>query len=192
MIGKVLKKGNTAVYIDASNTFFAEKKLDFKVDFVKLHKYLQRESNLKYVKYYSPYKPSDRHQKSFFDMLQKQGYELILKEIKTITTNQNKIIIKGNIDIELALDVMEDVKKYQNIILFSGDSDFYTLLQRLASKGKNVLIVSTKSIVSTELRSIGHFIDIKLLKQYIKLDDTEFKNNMYYNKNEEILFFINL
>lgn len=192
MIKKYLKKGNTAVYIDASNLFFTEKKLGWNIDFKKLFDYFKKNCTLKFIKYYSPYKPYDINQKKFFTMLKKIGYKVILKEIKVIKDKIHNIVFtKGNLDIEIAIDILEDINQYKNIILFSGDSDFESLLKKISKKGKNIIIIASKETISKELLNIGSFVDIESIKNLIILDKIK-GIKLKYEPNEEILFFISL
>jgi uncharacterized LabA/DUF88 family protein len=60
---------------------------------------------------------------------------------------------KGNMDVEMAIDVVNQVNRYDEAILFSGDSDFLSLVRFARNKGKKVYIYSSRNNVSSELRT---------------------------------------
>jgi uncharacterized LabA/DUF88 family protein len=86
--------------------------------------------------------------------------------------------IKGNMDIELAVDAMELADHLDHIVLFSGDGDFRSLVEALQHKGKRVSVVSTLAttppMVADELRrQADQFIDLANLQNEIGRDPSE-------------------
>ena len=80
--------------------------------------------------------------------------------------------IKGNMDIELAIDVMEMLEHLDHIVLFSGDGDFRRLVEVTLRKGKRATVISTvKSkppMVADELRrQSDYFIELQDLQHEI-------------------------
>ncbi len=95
----------------------------------------------------------------------KNGYLIFSKKLKFIKDSSGRIVKKGNLDIELALDAYRLRKNYDTIVLFSGDSDFAYLLKLLMKKGKTVIVFSTGGHVSREIVSTTHFYcDLKKFK----------------------------
>ncbi|MDX1524449.1 MAG: NYN domain-containing protein, partial [Anaerolineae bacterium] len=74
----------------------------------------------------------------FFYALRQIGYQLVTKPIKTFPDGGRK----GNLDIEIALDMLELADKVDRVILFSGDGDFAPLLKRVGQKGVKTEVVS--------------------------------------------------
>ncbi|PIP17161.1 MAG: hypothetical protein COX44_01460 [Candidatus Portnoybacteria bacterium CG23_combo_of_CG06-09_8_20_14_all_37_13] len=117
------------------------------------------------VFYYSAY-PADgtrdysldgRHK--FFTFL-KKGLKFIvrkkeLKRINIITPEGESIEEKGNMDVEITIDALHHIKKYNIAIFFTGDSDFLALVTYLRARGKKVYIFSSKNNISEELRTGG-------------------------------------
>jgi uncharacterized protein (TIGR00288 family) len=82
---------------------------------------------------------------------------------------------KCNFDVEIALDAMKKIEQYDTVMLFSGDSDFGKLLGYLKSKGKKVIVVSTRSRMSIELERVADkFIPAETTKDMLRYDG---KNN---------------
>ena len=86
--------------------------------------------------------------------------------------------IKGNMDIELAVDAMEMADHLDQIVLFSGDGDFRSLVEALQRKGCRVLVISTivtqPPMVADELRrQADEFIDLAQMASRIGRDPAE-------------------
>jgi len=87
--------------------------------------------------------------------------------VKFIKIDGGKLLPKGNLDVELALDAFRLADDYDTLLLFSGDSDFGYLLDLLKHKGKKVLVVSTRGHISKELLERAKYIDLRKLKEEI-------------------------
>jgi uncharacterized LabA/DUF88 family protein len=80
--------------------------------------------------------------------------------------------IKGNMDIELAIDVMEMAENLDHIIIFSGDGDFRRLVEAVQRKGVRVSVVSTiesqPPMIADELRrQADEFIELSDIQEQI-------------------------
>lgn len=120
-----------------------------------------------------------KHSKSIFriDKARKSGFQTRQKEIKMIPhyNEEGKYlgkIPKCNFDVEITMDAIRKMEAYETIVLFSGDSDFGRLLDYLKSKGKKIIIVSTRSRMSTELQEVADkFIPAETLKELLRYDN---------------------
>jgi uncharacterized LabA/DUF88 family protein len=112
------------------------------------------------------------------DWLDYNGYTMVTKPTKEFTDATGRRKIKGNMDIELAVDAMELSEHLDHIVLFSGDGDFRSLVDALQHKGKRVSVVSTLAtnppMVADELRrQADQFIDLAHLQSEIGRDPAE-------------------
>lgn len=81
-------------------------------------------------------------------------------------------IPKCNFDVEMTMDMLTKVHKYDTAMIFSGDSDFGNLLEYLKVKGKKIIIVSTRNRMSTELQAVADkFIPAETLKNMLKYEN---------------------
>jgi uncharacterized LabA/DUF88 family protein len=93
----------------------------------------------------------------------------VTKATKEFTDTAGRVKIKGNMDMELAVDAMELCPGHiDNAFLFSGDGDFRCLLEALQRKGIWCGVVSTiltnPPMCADELRrQADQFIDLKTL-----------------------------
>lgn len=164
---KSFVEGRTAVFIDASNIYFSQHALKWQVDFVRLMEYLKKETNLWEIFFYTAYDPAHRKQKKFIDFLEIIGYTVRTKKVKFIKDKKGGELLKGNLDVELSIDAVDNKDKFDSFLLFSGDSDFEALIKYLKNYHKRCLVFSTKDHVSIELLREAKFIDIKKLEKYI-------------------------
>jgi len=154
-----------AAFIDASNLWEAQKIRGKMFDYEKLRKHLKESNEADDLKifYYTAY-PSDgtrdydlsgRH--NFYVYLKKGlGFTVRKKELKRIKITSEEgdsIQEKGNMDVEMTIDALHHMKNYDEAIIFSGDSDFLSLIKYLRNGGKKVFVYSSKNNVSEELRT---------------------------------------
>lgn len=107
----------------------------------------------------------------------KAGFLTNQKEIKMIPTYNDEgmflsKIPKCNFDVEITMDMIMKMPKYDSVILFSGDSDFGNLLEYLKSKGKKIIIVCTRNCMSKELQKVADkFIPAETLKEFLRYEN---------------------
>lgn len=169
-----------AMFIDGSNLYAASRALDFDIDYSRLLAWAGKQGRLVRAFYYtaliedqdfSPIRP-------LVDWLDYNGYTMVTKPTKEFVDAQGRRKVKGNMDIELAIDVMEMAEKLDHIILFSGDGDFRRLIEAVQRKGVRVSVVSTiqssPPMVADELRrQADYFIDLQDLVPVIGRDTGE-------------------
>ena len=107
---------------------------------------------------YSPLKP-------LTDWLAYNGYTLVTKPAREFTDSTGRRRIKGNMDVELAIDMLELAPKLDHAVLFSGDSDFRRLVEAVQRQGVRVSVVSTvrstPPMIADELRrQADQFLDL--------------------------------
>lgn len=162
---QILKlKGKTAVFIDAANIFYASKTLKFRLDFSRLIQFFKINLNIRQISYYTGYDPDNKGQLKFLAKLEAFGYYVVRKPVKKIKA-KGKLVEKANVDVELAIDALEESLSYKNIILVSGDSDFAYLVKKLKLRGKNIIVISARGHISKEL--------IQLADYYLPLERLE-------------------
>ncbi|MFX1284849.1 MAG: NYN domain-containing protein [Promethearchaeota archaeon] len=152
-IPKNQKNNRIALFIDGGNLYHAAKLLGFKVDFLRLKTYfVSKEMNLFQAFYYSAYDPSEGFIMKILDWLRYNGFTVVTKEVKKITHSY----IKGNMDVELVVDMLLNLDRYDIAVLFSGDGDFTRCVSELQKNSKHIWVVSTEKsdppLLAHELR----------------------------------------
>jgi len=176
----ITKENNIYVFIDASNLWEEQKAKGRFFDYEKLKNFIKEKFNSSSIEvfYYSAY-PADgtrdysldgRHK--FFTFL-KKGLKFTvrkkeLKRINVITPEGELIEEKGNMDVEITIDALHHIQKYNIAVLFTGDSDFLALVTYLHARDKKVYIFSSKNNISEELRTGGDgYCDVLTIKDDI-------------------------
>lgn len=154
-------KPKAKVYIDGANVFFMQKRLGFSIDWKKMKEYLQNKLDIIDVHYYLGVKEGDDKIKSYLRYLDHIGFKTSTKPLKTIKIDSNHPmhqlhkyteVYKCNFDVEITTDILLDRVNIDEVILFSGDSDFDYLVQKLKDAGKGVTIFSSRKMLSWELK----------------------------------------
>ncbi len=165
-------KGKTAVFVDASNIYFSQKSLGWKIDFKKLLDYFKNNTDLFRITFYSAINPDNERERKFHDFLEIIGYTIRHKKVKFVhdkTDGEHGGHHKGNVDVDLTIDAVHFKDQYDSFVLLSGDSDFESLLKYLKAYKKRCVVLSTKNHVSIELVRQAKFIDFKKLKKELML-----------------------
>lgn len=165
---KKFVKGRVYVFVDAANMFYAQRTLGWRVSYEKLMRYFVRECGKRTKCFiYVAYDESKRGEQKFLDMLDINGYILRTKAIKKIRVKENQYKQKGNLDMELAFEMVELASRYDTAVLLSGDSDFSVPIDRIKKKGKRIIVMSTRGRIARELLERAKFIDLRKLKNKI-------------------------
>jgi uncharacterized LabA/DUF88 family protein len=146
------------LFIDGANLYAAARSLGFDIDYKRLLDLFASKGHLIRAFYYTALVEDQEYSpiRPLVDWLDYNGYTMVTKPTKEFTDAFGRRKIKGNMDIELAIDVMEMAPFLDHIVLFSGDGDFRRLVEAVQHKGKRVSVVSTirstPPMVADELR----------------------------------------
>jgi uncharacterized LabA/DUF88 family protein len=163
-----------AVFIDGANLYSAAKGLAFDMDYRKLLEEFRKRGRFIRASYYtalvedqdfSPIRP-------LVDWLDYNGYTLVTKPAKEYTDANGRRRFKGDMDVEIAIDVLEAASFCDHIFLFSGDGDFTPAIEAVQRKGVRVSVVSTiktnPPMASDDIRrAADNFVDLTELAALI-------------------------
>src|SRR6187431_1768427 len=169
-----------ALFIDGANLYAAARALGFDIDYKLLRTEFMRRGKLLRAFYYTALLETEEYSpiRPLVDWLNYNGFAMVTKPAKEFTDSTGRRKVKGNMDIELAVDAMEMAPHVDHIVLFSGDGDFRPLVEAIQRKGVRVTVVSTIStqppMVADELRRQADiFQDIIELQSKIGRDPSE-------------------
>lgn len=169
-----------ALFIDGANLYATAKALGFDIDYKRLLGFFRKRSRLIRAIYYTALMDDAEYSpiRPLIDWLDYNGYKVVTKPAKEFTDSMGRRKIKGNMDIELAIDVMQLSDNLDHIVLFSGDGDFRSLVSAVQAKGRRVSVVSTLTtrppMVADDLRrQTDQFIDLADLRDEIGRDPAE-------------------
>ncbi|MBO0334706.1 NYN domain-containing protein [Sneathiella sp. CAU 1612] len=163
-----------ALFIDGSNLYAAARALGFDIDYKRLLGEFATQGRLVRAFYYTALIEDQEYSpiRPLVDWLDYNGYTMVTKPTKEFTDSAGRRKYKGNMDIELAIDMMELAKHIDHAVLFSGDGDFRRLVESIQRQGVRVSVVSTvKSqppMIADELRrQADFFIELKDLEKKV-------------------------
>ena len=167
-----------AVFIDGSNFHASTKALNFDVDFEKLLRVLRESGHLVRAYYYTALPDNNTEYspiKRIADWLDYNGYTVVSKPWRDYTNSETgQRRIKGNMDMELALDMIKLANHVEHVVLFSGDGDFCRLLHEVQDKGVSVTVISSNKLVADTLRrQADDFIEINQIRHLIERDQQQ-------------------
>lgn len=164
----------TALFVDGANLSATCKELNMYIDWNKVLIFCGREYDIVRAFYYTGIYEEESGNKplqQMVDYLNLNGYSVRSKVAKSYITSQGLNRIKGNMDVEIAVDMMRMSKHTKHMFLFSGDGDFRYLVDAVQSEGVRVTVVSSfeASICSKELRKqADEFIELSDLRVRLK------------------------
>jgi uncharacterized LabA/DUF88 family protein len=169
-----------ALFIDGANLYATGKTLGFDIDYKRLLKEFHSRGTLLRAFYYTAIIEDQEYSsiRPLIDWLDYNGYTVVTKATKEFVDASGRRKVKGNMDIELAVDAMELAQHIDEMVLFSGDGDFRSLVEAVQRRGVRVTVVSTISsqppMIADELRREADvFIDLVELKTKIGRDPSE-------------------
>jgi len=169
-----------ALFIDGANLYSTAKTLGFDIDYKRLLKEFQSRGTLVRAFYYTAVIEDQEFSsiRPLVDWLDYNGYAVVTKATKEFIDASGRRKVKGNMDIELAVDAMELAEHVDQIVLFSGDGDFRSLVEAIQRRGVRVTVVSSivsqPPMIADELRRQADvFTDLMELKSKVARDPSE-------------------
>src|ERR1700755_1435409 len=169
-----------ALFVDGANLYATAKTLGFDIDYKRLLKEFQCRGTLLRAFYYTAVIEDQEFSsiRTLIDWLDYNCYTVFTKATKEFVDASGRRKVKGNMDIELAVDAMELAEHIDEMILFSGDGDFRSLVEAVQRRGVRVTVVSSISshppMVADELRRQADvFIDLATLQPKVGRDSSE-------------------
>lgn len=183
-----------ALFIDGANLYSAARGLNFDIDYRRLLEHFKSKGTLIRAFYYTALLEDQDYSplRPLIDWLDYNGYAVITKPAKEFTDAQGRRRIKGNMDIELAIDAMEMAPNIDHLVLFSGDGDFRRLVDAIQRMGKRVTVISTTRsqppMIADELRrQADQFIELETMRSAVGRNQSAAPapQNVKPNKNNE-------
>ena len=151
------RSNRIALFIDGANLHATARTLGFDIDYKRLVKEFEGGGSLRAFYYtaiiedqeYSSLRP-------LTDWLSYNGYTVVTKAVKEFTDASGRRKVKGSIRVELAVDALFLADQIDQMVLFSGDGDFRSLVEAVQRRGVRVTVISTISsqppMIADELR----------------------------------------
>lgn len=159
------KRVKTYAFVDASNIIYGARVEGWFIDQEKLIGYLKHKYGVSKAFFYYGKDSKNVKQEKFLKKLEKFGYTLRVKEIKRYGKKS-----KANCDVDLTMDVLLHIEKYQRAIVLFGDGDFLPLLIHLKKEKKQIVIIAAPKSTAREIREFmkQNFINFGNLRYFLE------------------------
>ena len=147
-------KGKTLVLIDWANVYGWRDKIEIP-DIKKIYKYFSNYKECKQIRFYFGKDNNDKSKK-FLKRVETIGFKLVTKPVKYIRVSQKPLILKRkcDFDLEIAMDTLINLDKYDSFVFLSGDGDYAPLYTYLFKKRKQVIVIYEKGHIGREIWEI--------------------------------------
>ena len=163
-----------ALFIDGANLYSAARSLNLDIDYKKLLDEFRKRGILIRAYYYTALAEDQEYSpvRPLVDWLDYNGFSVVTKAAREYTDSMGRKRFRGDMDIEIAVDMMEMAAHADHLVLFSGDGDLRRLVEAIQAKGVRVTVVSTvksqPSMASDDLRrQCDSFVDLADLSAII-------------------------
>ncbi len=179
------------VIVDFANVDKWEKSLGWPIGLKKLGQLVKHISQgkkfLRRFYYGEDYGPKDKSTKlskwsaRILNDAKMSGFEVISKRVKYIPNQDyaSGYVMKCNLDIEMAIDLIKEKNNYDKAIIFSGDGDLACVAKLLVEDfGKEVFFFGARDHVGKELIDAR---SAKMISEILFVEDFEYRLNLKRN-----------
>ena len=137
--------GKIALFVDGTNLHSTARALGFDIDYKRLLREFQSRGTVLRAFYYTAVVEDQEYTaiRPLIDWLDYNGYTVVTKAAKEFIDASGRRKVKGNMDIDIAVDAMEIAGHVDQIVLFSGNGDFCPMVEAVKRRGVSVTVVST-------------------------------------------------
>lgn len=133
------------LFIDGANLYSTARGLGFDIDYRKLLEKFRKMGRLIRAQYYTALVEDQDYSpiRPLVDWLDYNGFTLVTKPAREYVDSTGRRRFKGDMDVEIAVDMLQAADHLDHMVLFSGDGDFRSLVAAIQRKGVRVTVVST-------------------------------------------------
>ncbi len=155
------------IFIDGAHLYAASRNLGFDVDYKGLLGVFRRQARLVRAAYYTALLDSDEYSplRPLVDWLGYNGYAVVTKPAREFTDASGRRRVRGNIEVEMTVDVLTLAPRLDHAVIFAGDGDLRRMVEAAQQLGLRVSVVSTirtqPGMIADELRrQADQFIEL--------------------------------
>lgn len=163
---KTPQKPVVYAFIDSQNLNLGTQKVGWKMDWRRFRQYLAEQYNVTHAFMFIGYMAENE---ALYEQMHDLGYLVALKPTLEINQpshdadgkpakDEDKPMVKGNIDTDLVLYAMKELPKYNKAIIVSGDGDFLSLIEYLVEQDKLLHIMTPNWQYSSLLKQFDQYI----------------------------------
>ncbi|MFN8640016.1 MAG: NYN domain-containing protein [Dehalococcoidia bacterium] len=159
-MARLERRQRLGVFVDVPNVIYGAERGERMINMGRLLDMLSEGRDLVRATAYSPVsddpgEPIERQK--FVAPFVPHEYRIVTKPLKRFADGS----IKGNFDVEMAVDMVTMAERLDVIALVSGDADFARVVEVLQGRGVRVEVIAFENSTSAELRAIAdHYIEL--------------------------------
>ncbi len=161
-----------AIFIDGENIHYSAKHMNMRLDYIKMCKALAGDRRLIRATFYTAISNQSEGKIDFINFLRLNGFRVVTKELRSFTEAETQQrFFRGNLDLDIAIDIYEMLPGLDTVILCSGDGDFVRLVESIGRHGKHVEVCALREMTSTDLIAVSdEYIDLGTMRDHLALD----------------------
>jgi uncharacterized LabA/DUF88 family protein len=153
------------ILVDGSNLFYAASALGVEIDYTKLLHCLTQNRQLVRAYFYTAFDRNNEKQQGFLRWMRRNGYRVVAKDLVQLPDGSRK----ANVEVEIAIDMLNLAEHCDTVILISGDGDLAYAVNAAADKGVRIEVVSLFSMTHDDLINVAdRYIDLATLQPAIQ------------------------
>lgn len=152
------------IFIDGASLYYAAQELGIEIDYSKLLYQLSKHYRFLRAFFYTAVDSKNTKQQGFLLWMRRHGYRVITKELVQVENAK-----KANLDVEIAVDMLQLAEHCEAMVLVSGDGSLSYAVNRVTEQGVRIEVVSLRSTISESLLNVcDRFTDLESLKLAIQ------------------------
>jgi uncharacterized LabA/DUF88 family protein len=161
-----------AIFIDGENIHYSAKHMNMRLDYLKMCKALAGGRRLVRAYFYTAITNQSEGKIDFINFLKLNGFRVVTKELKSFTEAETQQrVFRGNLDLDIAIDIYEMLPALDTVVLCSGDGDFVRLVESISRTGTHVEVCALREMTSTDLiAAADEYVDLGEIKDRMALD----------------------
>lgn len=167
-----------AIFVDGANMFYAQRDNKWSLEYKKVYEYFTTNKEAVMAFYFTATPPPTETErwkkyKAFRQALIHMGYRVIDKEVQVFHNKETgQVRIKGNLDIDMAFQMLIGKDKYDDVVVLGGDSDFIPIFEHLRNLGKTVICVGRRASTGLELiNAASQFVDLDQIRTRVEKEN---------------------
>lgn len=163
-----------ALFVDGANFYSSARALGIDIDYKKLLDEFRKRGVLIRAYYYTAISEGDEYSpiRPLVDWLDYNGFSMVTKPAREFTDSQGRKRWRGDMSVEMTVDMLSIAGHADHVVLFSGNGDFAAAVSAVQRKGARVTVVSTlrsqPPLISDDLRrQCDTFVDLSDLADLI-------------------------
>lgn len=166
-VDRSARRARLGVFVDVPNLLYGAEPGQ-RLDMGKLLAILCKDRELVRATAYAPVSdnPSEPvQQQRFVAPFVPYEYRIVTKPLKRFADGS----IKGNFDVEMAVDIISMTDRLDVMAIVSGDSDFARVVEEVQSRGVRVEVVAFAGSTSAEMRGLAdHYIEVGAIAHLLR------------------------